>query len=58
MKLAIFAVLVACAAAASVFDVTLDSHWENFKVVHAKKYENSLEETLRYENLFIHLISF
>ena len=47
MKLAIFALLVACATAASVFDVTLDTHWENFKLVHGKKYQHSLEETLR-----------
>ncbi len=47
MKFIILALLVACASAASIFDVTLDSHWENFKTVHMKKYESSKEETLR-----------
>jgi len=47
MKLIVLAVLVACASAASIFDVTLDSHWENFKTVHMKNYASNKEETLR-----------
>jgi len=47
MKLIILAVLVACISAASIFDAQLDSHWENFKIVHSKKYESNHDETLR-----------
>jgi len=45
MKLIIIALLVACASAASIFDVTLDSHWTNYKTVHGKNYGK--EETMR-----------
>jgi len=47
MKLIILtlAVLVACASAASIFDVSLDSHWVNYKTVHGKNYGK--EETVR-----------
>jgi len=40
MKLIIITLvaLVACASAASVFDVTLDTHWANYKTVHGKNY--------------------
>jgi len=38
MRLAILAVLIACASAASIFDVTLDTHWANYKQVHGKDF--------------------
>jgi cathepsin L len=38
MRLAILAVLIACASAASVFDVTLDNQWSIYKSVHGKSY--------------------
>jgi cathepsin L len=37
--------LIACAQAASIFDVTMDSHWANYKIVHNKNYGKS--ETVR-----------
>jgi len=47
MKITILslALLVACASAASIFDVTLDSHWINFKSAHGKNYGK--DETMR-----------
>jgi len=38
MRLVILAALIACASAASIFDVTLDTHWANYKEVHGKDY--------------------
>jgi len=38
MRLAILAVLIACASAASVFDATLNSQWSVYKAVHGKEY--------------------
>jgi cathepsin L len=38
MRLAILAVLIACASAASVFDATLNNQWTIYKSVHSKSY--------------------
>ncbi len=45
MKFIILVALIACASAASIFDVTMDVHWSNYKAVHGKNYGK--EETVR-----------
>jgi len=41
------ALMISCASAASLFDVTLDGVWQKFKLEHGKQYVDSEEETLR-----------
>lgn len=45
MRFIVLAALIACASAASIFDVTMDVHWSNYKTVHGKNYGK--EESIR-----------
>lgn len=48
MKLIIcIALMISCASAASIFDVTLNNYWKSYKLEHSKVYESAEEETIR-----------